>query len=74
MGGVSFQPSGTGGYDDLRVRADQIQLSQDVSPRIAALEDVIRSKEAADRPKDQAALPALRTLLAEIRRRDRKRP
>jgi hypothetical protein len=39
---------------------------------VAALEDVIRSKEAANRPKDLAALPVLRTLLAETRRRERK--
>jgi hypothetical protein len=34
---------------------------------VAALEDVIRSKEAAARPKDQRTLPILRQLLAEIR-------
>jgi hypothetical protein len=36
---------------------------------LAAVEDVIRSKEAANRPKDQRALPILRQLLDEIRRR-----
>jgi len=36
---------------------------------VSSLDDIIRSKEAANRPKDLAALPALRTLLAEIRRR-----
>jgi len=30
---------------------------------VASLADVIRSKEAANRPKDQLALPALRLLL-----------
>jgi hypothetical protein len=49
-----------------------LELKADLAPSIADLEDVIRSKEAANRPKDVAALPALRTLLAEIRRRDRK--
>jgi hypothetical protein len=68
---VAFEPSGTGGYADLVAKADPLRLSPDLAPRIAALEDVIRSKEAADRPKDRAALPALRTLLAEIRRRER---
>ena len=33
--------------------------------KVAALEDVIRSKEAANRPKDQRALPVLRQLLDE---------
>ena len=35
--------------------------------RLAALEDVIASKEAADRPKDRATLPLLRALLARLR-------
>lgn len=36
---------------------------------VAALEDVIRSKEAADPPKDRRSLPMLRQLLEEIRKR-----
>ena len=36
---------------------------------VAALEDVIRSKEAAGRPKDRLALPTLRLLLDTIRGR-----
>ena len=35
---------------------------------VASLEDVIRSKEAANRPKDLAALPTLRLLLQRLRR------
>jgi hypothetical protein len=35
---------------------------------VAALADIIRSKEAADRPKDRATLPILRALQEEIRR------
>lgn len=34
---------------------------------VAALEDVIRSKEAANREKDRAALPTLRALLERTR-------
>jgi len=41
---------------------------------VAALEDVIRSKEAAARPKDQRTLPVLRQLLEEIRSRQRETP
>ncbi|MBC8068556.1 MAG: hypothetical protein IAG13_09510 [Deltaproteobacteria bacterium] len=66
---VSFQPSGTAGYEDLRANAECLELGPGLSPAIASLADVIRSKTAADRPKDRAALPALRTLEAEIRRR-----
>ena len=38
--------------------------------RVAALADIIRSKEAAGRPKDHATLPILRALEDEIARRD----
>jgi hypothetical protein len=38
---------------------------------VAALEDVIRSKEAANRPKDLRTLPVLRQLQEEIQKRKR---
>jgi hypothetical protein len=44
---------------------------------VASLPDVIRSKEAAGRPKDLAQLPALRQTLELVRereRRERERP
>jgi hypothetical protein len=44
---------------------------REVTIPVADLEDVIRSKEAANRPKDQRTLPVLRQLLAEIRKRGR---
>jgi len=67
---LSFHPSGTGGFDDLASRARAMRVKGwDV--RVAALEDVIRSKEAAARPKDQRTLPILRQLLEELRSRDR---
>lgn len=69
---VSFMPSGTQGYADLIAKARTLELGAELQPPVAALEDIIRSKEAANRPKDVAALPVLRTLLAEIRRRERK--
>jgi len=65
---ISFRPAGTEGFDDLARGAERFDLSGVVAP-VAALEDIIRSKEAANRPKDVAALPTLRTLLAETRRR-----
>lgn len=34
--------------------------------RLASLDDIIRSKEAADRPKDRAVLPMLRRLRDEL--------
>jgi hypothetical protein len=66
---VAFIPSGTTGYEELVIRARPLELSAHLAPPIAALEDIIRSKEAAGRPKDIAVLPTLRTLLAEITRR-----
>lgn len=70
---LSFEPSGTGGYEDLAARAIRIELRDGVSASIAALEDIIRSKEAANREKDRLALPTLRLLLEAIRERERSR-
>jgi hypothetical protein len=67
---ITFEPSGTRGYDDLRRDAVSIRLrSGDVT--VASLADVIRSKEAADRPRDRAALPGLRALLSAEQDRER---
>lgn len=65
---LSFTPAGTRGYVDLAERAETVVL-YGVPVRVATLEDVIRSKEAANRPKDLRTLPTLRQLLEEIRRR-----
>jgi hypothetical protein len=66
---VTFEPSGTTGYDDLAQNAVVIDLGGLEVP-VAALEDVIRSKEAANRPKDLATLPLLRELLRQKRVRE----
>lgn len=58
-----FRPDGTGGYDDLARRVVRYDLGGGVIAPVASLEDVIRSKAAADRPKDREALPTLRALL-----------
>lgn len=58
-------PSGTQGYDDLIRDAVTYEIAG-VHVKVASLADVIRSKEAADRPKDRAVLPTLRELLAVI--------
>ncbi len=65
---LSFVPAGTKGFDDLRHSAVGMQI-KDRTVLVAALVDVIRSKEAANRPKDLRTLPVLRQLLEEIRRR-----
>lgn len=59
---VSFRPSGTEGYEDLVRNAVVVDLG-DHHVAVAALADVVRSKEAAGRPKDLAVLGALRRRL-----------
>jgi predicted nucleotidyltransferase len=54
--------SGVGGYHELFPDSAVVDFAG-VRCRIASLEKIIRSKEAADRPKDRAALPELRALL-----------
>ena len=65
---LSFRPSGTDGFPDIVRNAVPLEVSG-VRVRVASLEDVIRSKAAANRPKDQRSLPVLRQLLEEIRKR-----
>ena len=60
---ISFRPSGTQGYPDLRRDAVSADV-YNVRVHIASLADVIRSKQAANRPKDQRVLPTLREILA----------
>ena len=60
---IAFRPSGTQGYQDLHRDATSANLF-DVTVEIASLGDVIRSKQAANRPKDQRVLPTLREILA----------
>jgi hypothetical protein len=60
---VSFCPSGTDGYADLSTSALVVEI-RGMRFSIASLSDIIRSKQAADRPKDRLVLPALRALLA----------
>jgi len=64
---ISFLPAGTEGFPDLTVHAVEMNI-QGSKVAVAALEDVIRSKEAANRPKDQRTLPVLRRLLEEIKK------
>lgn len=62
---LAFQPPGTRGYPDLRRGAVIIEL-HGVQVPVAALADVIRSKEAAGREKDRLTLPTLRRLLERL--------
>jgi hypothetical protein len=64
---LSLEPSGTGGYEDLAPRSVLYDLGDGLAVPVAALEDIIRSKEAANREKDRQALPTLRLLLRKSR-------
>jgi hypothetical protein len=56
---ISFVPSGiAGGYEELAVRAHRMTVDT-IDVMVADLTDVIRSKEAAGRPKDLQVLPIL---------------
>jgi len=68
---IALLPDGTRGYDDLRRAATQEQITDTVTIFVAALADVIRSKEAAGREKDRAVLPILRQVLERSRKKDR---
>ena len=64
-----FQPSGTKGFEDLSRNSVAIRV-RGIQINVATLQDIIRSKEAANRPKDQRSLPLLRQLLEEIRKKN----
>jgi hypothetical protein len=56
---IAFHPAGfAGGYRQLAERARVVRVGE-VDVKVADLADVIRSKEAAGRPKDLRSLPAL---------------
>lgn len=58
---ISLVPSGTEGYDDLITSAVATDVGS-ATVWVASLDDVIRSKSAANRAKDNVVLPTLRRL------------
>lgn len=65
---LALAPAALEDYDAL-VRASVRYDIAGCEVRVASLADIIRSKEAADRPKDRATLPLLHALAEEIARR-----
>ena len=59
-------PSGTGGFRDLDADATAYDLGEGLIVRVVSLDDLIRMKEAASRPKDQAHLHVLAALKRRI--------
>lgn len=66
---IIFRPSGTNGFDDLRRDAIEVKV-RGTPVLLASLRDIIRMKEASNRPKDQAQIPALRRTLELLRERE----
>ncbi len=62
---LTFTPSGLDGYGGVNERSVTFEVGG-LHLQVAALADIIRSKEAADRPKDHATLPILHALQEEI--------
>ncbi len=59
---VAFVPSGTTGFDDLARNAIAFRVFE-IEVHAASLEDIIRSKVAADRPQDRQDVVILRAML-----------
>ncbi|MGH9341058.1 MAG: hypothetical protein ACRD1R_16045 [Acidobacteriota bacterium] len=59
---VAFTPSGTAGYEDLAEGALRVEV-YGVNLLVASLEDIIRSKEAADKPQDRQDVLVMREML-----------
>jgi hypothetical protein len=60
---LTFTPSGgLGGFDEWNANALVVEVAEGTTVAIAALDDIIESKRAANRPKDQMALPYLESL------------
>jgi hypothetical protein len=59
-----FRPSGTAGYEDLQEGSVAFELYGDRF-QVASLEDILRSKEASDRPQDRQDAAVIREMLRE---------
>jgi len=62
---LTFSPAGLDGYRGIHDRSVRFTIDK-LHIRVASLDDIIRSKTAADRPKDHATLPILHALREEI--------
>ena len=64
---LTFSPSGgLGGFEEWNAHAILLEIADGLAVHIAALDDVIESKRAANRPKDQMALPYLESLREQL--------
>ena len=71
---VALVPDGTRGFDDLRRGADHTHVAgTTVRVLVASADDIVRSKSAANRPKDLAQLPEMIADFERARRLARER-
>ncbi|MBA2769658.1 MAG: hypothetical protein H0U35_11115 [Sporichthyaceae bacterium] len=67
LGALDLVVRPAGGLDYGRLASHQVEVHlHDVTVPLASLDDIIASKEAADRPKDRHAMPVLRALRARL--------
>ena len=59
-------PAGSGGFDQLARTAEEMEIAKGVRVRVAAIEDLIKMKRAAGRPKDLIEVEILSALQDEI--------
>ena len=67
---ISFKPAAMDDYDALEANVEEFEVAG-IVVKVAALRDIIRSKETANRPKDLQVLPHLRALQDEIAKQER---
>jgi hypothetical protein len=68
---LTFSPAGsTGDFEGWKKGATLEVIEDGLTVLVASLDDIIDSKRAANRPKDQMALPYLESLRDEIRRQE----
>ena len=68
---LTFSPAGSAGdFEGWKRGATLEVIEDDLTVLVASLDDIIDSKRAANRPKDQMALPYLESLRDEIRRQE----
>lgn len=65
---IAFTPAGPlSGYEEWRIHAVEMDVADGMVIHVAALDDIIASKKAADRPKDRMSVPYLESLREQIR-------
>jgi hypothetical protein len=65
---IARTPAGTSGFAELAATAQNVALEEDLTVAVASLDDLMRMKRAAGRPKDRIELEVLAALKEELER------